>query len=83
MKKEEIILLAESMGFEFEYDRFDYGSNFVDVYRYNKFMRFVSKDKTETGEKLVWNWYKDESDEDNINRGKYLQSKLVESFLKK
>jgi len=79
MIKEEIIDIASKLGFKLDYDQF----NIED----KQWLRFVSKDNSLDEKDLRWIWYKEDSNEDNIKRGKYIQSRLkrkaeVQEFLK-
>lgn len=74
MNKEQIISLAESMGFDLEYDRFYDKLHPADAYPYPAHMVFVHKDNPR-GEKVTkWVWYKDETDEENIANGKIVMN---------
>jgi len=69
MKKEEIVTLAESMNFKLDYDKSD-----DEVLPY---IRFVSVDDELDEKDLRWIWLINETDADNIDYGKYIQSRLV------
>lgn len=64
MTKREIISLAESMGFELEYDRFYEKPHPTDVFPVTPFMLFVHKDND-----TKWIWHKENSDKENIAEG--------------
>jgi hypothetical protein len=87
MNKEEIVKLAESMGFKLDYDRFD-DKEYLGVANNSlRFIRFISPDKTLDEPDLRWIWYKDEDYESNVNRGHYVLSRLnrkkeIQEFLK-
>lgn len=87
MKKEEIITLANSMGFLLDYDRFD-DKDYPGVANPDlRFMRFISYSDELDERDLRWIWYKEDSDEDNIRIGKKIQSRLqrkaqIQEFLK-
>ena len=83
MNKQEIITLAESLGFVLDLDRYESGSESTGL----KYLRFISPEPELDEKDLRWIWYKEDSDEDNIIRGKYIKSRLdkkreVVNFLK-
>lgn len=86
MKKEEIILVAESMGFKLDHDKYDdkiYPGDSTGL----RYLRFVSIDDSLDEKDLRWIWYKDDSYEDNINIGKHIQKRInkkkeIQNFLK-
>lgn len=76
MNKEEIIVLAESMGFVLDYDRYD-EKDYPGVANNSlRFLRFNSSEEDLDERELRWIWYKHFSDADNIEQGKYIQSRL-------
>lgn len=87
MKKDEIIALANDMGFMLNYDRFD-DIEYKGVANSDlRFLRFVTNKEGLDEKDLRWIWYKEDSDEDNILRGKHIQSRLlkketIQEFLK-
>lgn len=86
MTKDEIIELAITKGFKFDYDKFD-DKDYPGDSSKLRFLRFVSTDKTLDEPDLRWIWYKEDSDEDNIQRGEYIKSRLdrkkyIQEFLK-
>lgn len=87
MKKEEIITLANDMGFLLDYDRFD-DKDYPGVANPDlRFLRFITDKENLDERELRWIWYKDDSDDTNIRRGKRIQSRLqrkaeVQQFLK-
>lgn len=75
MNKKEIIQLANTMGFILQYDKYDdkeYPGDPINLL----YLRFISPDKTLDEKGLRWIWYKEDSDEDNIARGQYIQARL-------
>jgi hypothetical protein len=77
MNKQEIVQLAESMGFKLDYDRFD-DKEYPGVANTDlKFLRFVSTDDSLDEKDLRWIWYKNVNDKINIKRGKVIQSRLI------
>jgi len=72
MNKEQIISLAESMGFDLEYDRFYDSLHPADKYPYPAHMVFVHKDDPKGKKVTKWVWYKDETDKENIDNGKII-----------
>jgi hypothetical protein len=72
MNKKQIISLAESMGFELEYDRFYDMPHPMDIYPSPPFMLFVHKDGPKGNKAVKWVWYKDELDEENIANGNHI-----------
>jgi hypothetical protein len=86
MKKEKIISLAYSMGFLLNYDKYD-NKEYPGSRSELRFLRFVSTDSSLDEPDLRWVWYKDDSDEENIKRGKYVQRRIqrkkeIQDFLK-
>jgi hypothetical protein len=80
MKKQEIIQLAESLGFKFDYEK-------IEPSPLGYWIRFVSQDDSLDEKDLRWIWYLNDPDEENIKRGKYIKSRLdkkkqVQEFLK-
>jgi len=76
MEKEEIITLAESMNFVLDYDKFDdkeYPGDSTNL----RYLRFTSNDDELDEKDLRWIWLKNKTDADNIDYGKYIQSRLV------
>ena len=86
MNKKEIIDLVDSMGFKLDYDKYDekeYPGDSINL----RYMRFISKDEDLHEKDLTWIWYKTHTDESNINRGLYIQSRFtrkkeIQDFLK-
>ena len=76
MEKEEIINLAKSMSFVLDYDRFDAKEYPGVANPSSRFLRFISEDESLDEKDLRWIWYKEDNNEDNINRGKYIKSRL-------
>lgn len=86
LDKSEIVNIAESMGFKLDYDKFD-EKEYPGDSNGLRYLRFVSKDDALDEKDLRWIWYKGDSDEDNFNRGKHIQSRLkkkkeIQEFLK-
>jgi hypothetical protein len=86
MNKQEIIQLAESMGFKFDYDKFD-DKEYLGDSNGLRYLRFVSTDDSLDEKDLRWIWFKDSEDKENIIRGKVIQSRLlkkkqIQEFLK-
>lgn len=69
MTKQEIISLAESMGFQLEYDKFYDSLHPADRYPYPAHMVFIHKDGAEGKKAIKWVWYKSEENESNIATG--------------
>jgi len=84
MTNNEIIELADSLGFDLDYDKSEIRE---DAGEFDlRYMRFVSKDESLDEADLRWIWYMEDSDSDNINRGKYIISRLekkksIQNFL--
>jgi len=84
MTNDEIIKLADSLGFELDYDKSEIRE---DASEFDlRYMRFVSKDESLDEPDLRWIWYMEDSDSDNINRGKHIISRLekkksIQNFL--
>ncbi len=76
MKKEEIVTLAESMNFKLDYDKFD-DKEYPGDSNNLRYLRFVSVDDELDEKDLRWVWLKNETDADNIDYGKYIQSRLI------
>ncbi len=77
MDKEKIIELAKSMNFKLDYDRYD-DKEYLGVANSDlRFLRFISEDEKLDERDLRWIWYKNDSDQENIERGKYIQSRLL------
>ena len=86
MNKKQIVALAESMGFKLDCDRFD-NKEYPGDSNNLRYLRFVSIDDSLDEKDLRWIWYKEGSNEDNINRGKHIQNRLkrkkeIQEFLK-
>lgn len=84
--KEEIINLANSMGFKLDYDKYD-DKEYPGDSNNLRFLRFVSKEDNLDEKDLRWIWYKDDNYENNLNRGLYIQSRLnrkkeIQEFLR-
>ncbi len=85
MNKDQIISLAESMGFKLDYDKWDNPDK--GEFSNGDWLRFVSKDDSLDEPDLRWIWYKKNYDSDNIARGKKIISRLekkktIQEFLK-
>ena len=85
LNKEQIISLAESIGFKLDYDKW-YNPD-TSEFSNGEWLRFISQDESLDERKLRWVWYKKDSDEDNYKRGQYIKSrldkkKLIQDFLK-
>ena len=86
MSKKEIIDLAKSMGFKLDYDKYDdkeYSGDSNNL----RYLRFVSKEDNLDEKDLRWIWYKNDSYQNNLNRGLHIQSRLkrkkeIQEFLK-
>ncbi len=76
MEKEEIITLAESMNFKLDYDKFD-DKEYPGDSNNLRYLRFISNDDELDEKELRWVWFKNEIDADNIDYGKYIQSRLI------
>ena len=76
MEKQEIIKLAQSLGFVLDYDKFDDKEHPVDSTNL-RYLRFESNDKELDEKDLRWIWYKNDSYEDNYKRGIYIQKRLI------
>lgn len=86
MSKEEIINFADLIGFKLDYDKFD-DKEYPGDSNQLRYLRFVSKEDDLDEKDLRWIWYKGDSDEDNINRGRHIQQRLkrkkeIQKFLK-
>lgn len=75
MNKQEIITLAESMGFVLDHDKYD-EIQYPGESNNLRYLRFVSTDKTLDEKDLRWIWYKEDSDEDNLVIGKHIKYRL-------
>lgn len=75
MTKQEIITLAESMGFILNYDKYDDKEYPGDSHGF-KFLRFVHPDKELDEPDLRWIWYKEDGDEDNRWRGVHIWNRI-------
>jgi hypothetical protein len=85
MKKQEIIQLAESMGFKLDYDKWNNPDK--GEFSNGDWLRFVSNNDSLDEKNLRWIWFKDDNDETNIKIGKHIQSRLlkkkeIQEFLK-
>jgi hypothetical protein len=85
LNKEQIISLAESIGFKLDYDKWDNPD--TNEFSNGKWLRFISQDESLDERELRWIWYKEDSDEDNYKRGQYIKSRLdkkrsIKDFLK-
>lgn len=84
MNKEEIIKLADSLGFDLDYDKSELRE---DAGEYEiSYMRFTFKDESLDEPDLRWIWYMEDSDSDNINRGRGIlarinKKKTIKNFL--
>ena len=86
MNKEEIIQLAEYMGFILQYDKYDdieYPGDPSNL----RYLRFVCPDPLLDEPDLRWIWYKHASDNVNIANGKLIKIRLkrkkeIQEFLK-
>ena len=74
MNKEEIICLAESMGFKLDYDKWENIDN--SEFSNGEWLRFISIDDGLDERDLRWIWYKGYSDEQNTITGEYIQARL-------
>lgn len=75
MNKQEIIILAESMGFVLDYDKFDdkeYPGDSSNL----RFLRFVSPEEDLDERGLRWIWYKHFTDLENIEEGEHVKFRL-------
>jgi len=75
MNKQEIIQLAESMGFKLDYDKWNNPDK--GEFSNGDWLRFVSIDDSLDEKDLRWIWFKDSEDKENIIRGKVIQSRLL------
>ena len=75
MNKQEIISLAESLGFVLDNDKYD-DKTYSGESNNLRYLRFVSAESGLDEKDLRWIWYKEDSDEDNLNRGRYIKSRL-------
>jgi len=85
LNKEQIISLAESIGFKLDYDKWDNENK--NEFSNGEWLRFISQDESLDERELRWIWYKEDSDEDNYERGQYIKSRLdkkksIQDFLK-
>ena len=76
MNKEEIVTLAESMNFKLDYDKSD-DKEYPGDSNNLRYLRFISNDDELDEKDLRWVWLKNETDADNIDYGKYIQSRLI------
>ena len=81
MNKQEIIDYAISLGFILDHDKWE------DPSVNGCWLRFISPDNLLDERNLRWIWYKEDSDDDNINRGNYIRGRLakkkeIQEFLK-
>ena len=76
MSKEDIIKLAESMGFILDYDKFDDKGYPIGSSKF-RYLRFISNDKSLDELALRWIWYRDIPDEDNISNGEFTKARLI------
>lgn len=75
MNKQEIITLAESLGFVLDYDKYDdkvYSGESNNL----RYLRFISTEPKLDEKDLRWIWYKEDLDEDNLAIGKYIKYRL-------
>ena len=75
MKKEQIINIAKTLDFKLDYDKFD-DKEYPGDSNNLRYLRFVSIDDSLHEKELTWIWYKEDSDNDNIQRGLNLQHRL-------
>jgi hypothetical protein len=75
MNKQEIIALAESMNFKLDYDKWI--DTDTSEYSNGEWLRFTSTDDELDERDLRWIWYKNNADSNNIEDGKYIQSRLI------
>jgi hypothetical protein len=85
LNKEQIISLAESIGFKLDYDKWENPD--TSEFSNREWLRFISQDESLDERELRWIWYKEDSDEDNYKRGQYIKSRLdkkrsIKDFLK-
>jgi hypothetical protein len=76
MEKQEIIEVAKNLNFILDNDKFDDKEYFGESNNL-RYLRFVSNDNELDEKDLRWIWYKNDSDKDNLNRGLYLQKRLL------
>ena len=69
MEKEEIIALAQEMGFVLEYDGFSWKETSADSLPRPRFMRFVLQNGSGSKKTWVWTWHADSTDAENVARG--------------
>lgn len=86
MNKQEIIQLAESMGFKLDYDKFD-DKEYPGDSNNLKYLRFISTDDFLDEKDLRWIWFKVWTKELNIQNGQNIQLRLlkkkqIQEFLK-
>lgn len=86
MEKQEIIKVAEQMGFQLDYDKFD-DKEYPGDSNGLRYLRFISQDEKLDEKDLRWIWYKNDSTKDNIIRGRHIQARLkkkkeIQDFLK-
>jgi hypothetical protein len=75
LSKQEIIQIAESMGFKLDYDKFD-DKEYPGDSNNLRYLRFVSIEDDLDEKELRWIWYKKDSNQDNMQRGMHIQSRL-------
>lgn len=86
MNKEEIIQLAESMGFILQYDKYDdkkYPGESTDL----RYLRFICPDPLLDEPDLRWIWYKHVNDDTNIANGEHIKARIkrkkeIQEYLK-
>ena len=76
MEKQEIIEVAKNLNFVLDYDKFD-DKEYPGDSNNLRYLRFVSNDDELDEKDLRWIWYKNDSDKDNLNRGLYIQKRLL------
>lgn len=76
MEKNEIIEVAKNMNFVLDYDKFD-DKEYPGDSNNLRYLRFISNDDELDEKDLRWIWYKNDSDKDNLNRGLYIQKRLL------
>ena len=86
MNKEEIIQLANTMGFILQYDKYD-DKEYPGDSNNLRYLRFVCPNPLLDEKDLRWIWYKEDSDENNIERGQYILARLkhkkeIQEFLR-
>ena len=76
MEKQQIIELAQTLNFIVDYDKYD-DKEYPGDSNNLRYIRFISNDNELDEKDLRWLWYKDDSDEINLNKGLYIQKRLI------